>query len=68
MLRNWDWYNEEQLYRTGLQVLPNNAKLHHNFATSITDYALKEHHFRAAMRIYPPYGAAWGSVAFVGKN
>lgn len=38
------------------QVLPNNAKLHHNFATSIADSARKEYHFREAIRIYPPYG------------
>ncbi len=55
-LRNMDWIDEPNLYKTGLEVLPYNAKLHHNYATSINDYELKEHHLRAAMRIYPPYG------------
>lgn len=55
-LRNPDWMSEEQLYKTGLEVLPNNAKLHHNYATSISDNDLKEYHYRAAIRIYPPYG------------
>jgi hypothetical protein len=41
---------------TSGQVLPNNAKLHHNFGASISDNARKEFHFREAIRIYPPYG------------
>lgn len=40
-----------------LQALPNNAKLHHNYATTVKDNDVKEYHFRVAMRIYPPYGA-----------
>ena len=44
-------------------MMPNNAKLHHNYAHSLTkDPAMKhaaEFHFREAIRIYPPYGSAY---------
>ena len=39
-----------------VQVLPNNAKLNHNFAHATTDPVKKEYHYRAAIYIYPPYG------------
>lgn len=44
-------------------MLPNNAKLHHNYAHSLgNDPTMKhavEHHYREAIRIYPPYGSAY---------
>eukprot|EP00048_Salpingoeca_helianthica_P023713 m.26553 g.26553 ORF g.26553 m.26553 type:complete len:605 (-) comp8945_c0_seq1:26-1840(-) len=57
--RNAEWVSEASLYESGLMVLPNNAKLHHNFAASISDQARKEFHFREAIRIYPPYASAY---------
>jgi hypothetical protein len=41
-------------------VLPNNAKLHHNYARSLQgNVEEQEFHYRAAIRIYPYYGG-WG--------
>ena len=44
-------------------MMPDNAKLHHNYAHTLTsDPAMKhaaEFHFREAIRIYPPYGSAY---------
>ncbi|EGD76403.1 transmembrane and tetratricopeptide repeat containing 4 [Salpingoeca rosetta] len=58
-LRNYDWQNVLTLYETGLQVLPMNAKLNHNFAHSTPDPDKKEYHYRAAIHIYPPYASAY---------
>eukprot|EP00049_Salpingoeca_infusionum_P003068 m.63027 g.63027 ORF g.63027 m.63027 type:complete len:660 (+) comp11938_c0_seq1:228-2207(+) len=65
VLRNADWQSELSLYETGLKVLPNNAKLNHNFAHSTSDIALKEVHYRAAIRIYPPYASAYINLGVV---
>ena len=58
--RNFDWMSETPLYKTGIAIAPNNAKLHHNYAHSITDdVSRKEFHLREAIRLYPPYISAY---------
>eukprot|EP00040_Diaphanoeca_grandis_P010659 m.54633 g.54633 ORF g.54633 m.54633 type:complete len:733 (-) comp21947_c0_seq1:71-2269(-) len=61
--RNVEWKSERSLYESGIAVLPNNAKLHHNYAHTIADDNVlshkTEHHYRKAISIYPPYGSAY---------
>lgn len=63
--RNAEWKSEAALYESGVRYLPNNAKLHHNYARSIADNPPRdvwhkiEFHYREAIRIYPPYASAY---------
>eukprot|EP00045_Choanoeca_perplexa_P007075 m.62161 g.62161 ORF g.62161 m.62161 type:complete len:165 (-) comp13921_c0_seq1:103-597(-) len=68
MLRNPDWSDERSLYQTGLHVLPNNAKLHHNLARVLDDPKDAEHHFRMAIRYYKYYGSAYINLGVVLAN
>ncbi|EGD78785.1 hypothetical protein PTSG_01761 [Salpingoeca rosetta] len=56
--RNEDWKDELSLYRSGLIAAPTNAKLHHNAAYYMSGEE-QEHHFREAIRLYPPYVSAY---------
>lgn len=66
LARNEDWRTERTLYARGVEVATNNAKLHHNYAYYIDDDpALKEHHLREAIRLYPPYISAYINLGVV---
>ncbi|EDQ87493.1 uncharacterized protein MONBRDRAFT_27236 [Monosiga brevicollis MX1] len=68
-LRNVDWESEESLYKTGLAVLPNNAKLHHNYARSLQGRdADREYHYRVAIRQYKYYGSAYINLGVLLAN
>lgn len=51
--------------RSGLQVLPNNAKLHYNYANFLRDssnFYLAKHHYRRALKLWPYYASAWNNL------
>eukprot|EP00055_Hartaetosiga_balthica_P018228 m.130881 g.130881 ORF g.130881 m.130881 type:complete len:637 (+) comp9473_c2_seq1:91-2001(+) len=58
-IRNTEWGNVISLYKSGLKVLPGNAKLHHNYATSLGHTKEAEYHFRTSIHIYPYYASAY---------
>ena len=35
--RSYDWRTEETVYKSGLEVCPNSAKMHYNYAKMLTD-------------------------------
>jgi len=52
-------------YRSGLKVLPNNAKMHYNYANFLRDtanYKLAKYHYRKALILWPNYASAWNNL------
>lgn len=52
-------------YRSGLRVLPNNAKLHFNYGNFLRDnsnYELAKLHYRKALELWPTYASAWNNL------
>ncbi|BDA47605.1 probable protein O-mannosyl-transferase TMTC4 [Coccomyxa sp. Obi] len=52
--RNWDWEDEERLFRSALQVCPNGAKNHLNMGIverRYRNWAAALHHFQQAQRL-----------------
>lgn len=52
-------------YRSGLQVLPNNAKLHFNYGNYLRDssnFELAKMHYRKALELWPSYASAWNNL------
>ncbi|KAL8591270.1 hypothetical protein ACOMHN_060573 [Nucella lapillus] len=66
--RNPVWTSRESLFRSGVQTLPHNAKMHYNYANYLKDSGLPtqaEHHYRTAIRLYsrqPSYHNNLGTV------
>ena len=53
ILRNRDWNSRESLIRSGLKTLPQNAKMHYNFANFLRDSGNVEmaaSHYKEALR------------------
>eukprot|EP00039_Didymoeca_costata_P011255 m.157334 g.157334 ORF g.157334 m.157334 type:complete len:638 (+) comp15113_c0_seq4:103-2016(+) len=66
--RNQDWNTEQQLYKTALDVLPGNCRMHHNYATTlddIKDYKAKKFHLEKALELWDEYGAAYTNLGVV---
>eukprot|EP00041_Stephanoeca_diplocostata_P020162 m.445294 g.445294 ORF g.445294 m.445294 type:complete len:107 (+) comp21493_c0_seq3:67-387(+) len=58
----------QTLFKTALDVLPGNCRMHHNYATTLDDYKdreAKEFHLKEAIRIWPEYGAAYTNLGVV---
>ena len=58
-------YVANSVRRSGLKVLPNNAKLHYNYANFLRDssnYDLAKHHYRRALKLWPYYASAWNNL------
>jgi protein O-mannosyl-transferase len=59
-------YSYVSLYlRSGLRVLPNNAKLHYNYANFLRDTSnlnLAKQHYRKALMLWPNYASAWNNL------
>lgn len=59
--RSSKWMSEEALFESGLDVCPNNAKVHYNIArlaSSNQNYTKAFTHYHKAIALYPNYGAA----------
>ncbi|XP_016925427.4 protein O-mannosyl-transferase Tmtc4 [Drosophila suzukii] len=59
--RATDWLNEEQLFKSALQVCPDNAKVHYNIARLATDTGNNTKaflHYHKAIDLYPSYESA----------
>ncbi|KAF2367377.1 Tetratricopeptide-like helical domain [Trinorchestia longiramus] len=68
LLRNFDWSSRETLLRSGLAVLPNNAKFHYNYANLLREKELYEHavhHYLRAIQLWPEYPSARNNLAAV---
>eukprot|EP00730_Choanoeca_flexa_P015250 TRINITY_DN6961_c0_g1_i3.p1 TRINITY_DN6961_c0_g1~~TRINITY_DN6961_c0_g1_i3.p1 ORF type:complete len:622 (+),score=148.13 TRINITY_DN6961_c0_g1_i3:62-1927(+) len=67
LMRNADWSGERSLYKTGLDVQPYNAKLHHNYGR-LVEGREAEYHFRMAIRQYKYYGSAYINLGVILAN
>ncbi|KXJ69825.1 hypothetical protein RP20_CCG025700 [Aedes albopictus] len=59
--RSTEWATEHTLFRSGLRVVPNNAKVHYNIAKLATDQGDKATAFKfyhQALELYPEYEVA----------
>jgi protein O-mannosyl-transferase len=51
--------------RSGLRVLPHNAKMHYNYANFLRDTSetnSAKYHYRKALKLWPNYPSAWNNL------
>ncbi|KAK6625672.1 hypothetical protein RUM43_005971 [Polyplax serrata] len=68
LLRNRDWNSRESLIRSGLKTLPQNAKMHYNFANFLRDSGNLESaavHYKEALRLWPAYASAHNNLGAI---
>ncbi|XP_065221750.1 protein O-mannosyl-transferase TMTC1-like [Planococcus citri] len=71
MHRNMDWKSRESLIRSGLQVVPNNAKMHYNWANYLREKGQEElsiRHYEEALRLWPTYASAYNNLGTLMKS
>ncbi|XP_054708383.1 protein O-mannosyl-transferase TMTC4-like [Uloborus diversus] len=69
--RSADWSNEENLFQSGLNVCPLNAKVHYNIAKNAADNGNHEvaiKRYKEAIRLNPHYDQAMNNLANVLKD
>ncbi|XP_014210531.1 transmembrane and TPR repeat-containing protein 1-like isoform X2 [Copidosoma floridanum] len=65
VLRNRDWTSRESLLRAGLRALPDNAKMHYNFANFLRDTSQPNRavlHYQVALWLWPTYASAHNNL------
>ncbi|CAF94124.1 unnamed protein product, partial [Tetraodon nigroviridis] len=63
--QNQVWLSREALFRSGIQTLPHNAKVHYNYANFLKDSGqLQEaiRHYSTALRLYPQHASAMNNL------
>ncbi|GAB6018796.1 transmembrane and tetratricopeptide repeat containing 1 [Chamberlinius hualienensis] len=65
LLRNRVWNSRETLFKSGLETLPHNAKMHYNFANLQNDLgnvqeAIK--HYKETLRLWPEHASAQNNL------
>lgn len=63
--QNQVWLSREALFRSGIQTLPHNAKVHYNFANFLKDTGRHQeavHHYNIALRLYPRHASALNNL------
>lgn len=66
--RNLDWADRRTLFESGLRTLPNNAKMHYNYANVQKDDGRWEtaiDHYRTAIELWPNYASALNNLGTV---
>lgn len=53
--RSLDWNSQGRLYKTAVDMLPGNCRMHHNYATTLETGKEREFHLREAVRLWPQY-------------
>ena len=72
--RSFAWRTEESLFLSGLQVCPNNAKVHYNVAKIVAeretqhDQDLAAAEYRRALELYPRYEQAMNNLANIYRH
>lgn len=69
--RNRDWHSRESLLRSGLYVLPHNAKMHYNYGNHLRDQrqlSLAAAHYREALRLWPHYASVHNNLGSMLRN
>ncbi|KAJ0069959.1 hypothetical protein NL108_017663, partial [Boleophthalmus pectinirostris] len=63
--QNQVWLSREALFRSGIQTLPQNAKVHYNYANFLKDtgrHPEAVHHYNIALRLYPRHASALNNL------
>ncbi|XP_074554804.1 protein O-mannosyl-transferase TMTC1 [Halichoeres trimaculatus] len=69
--QNHVWLSREALFRSGIQTLPHNAKVHYNYANFLKDNGRHEeaiHHYTTALRLYPRHASAMNNLGTLTRN
>ncbi|KAG8540957.1 hypothetical protein GDO81_029993 [Engystomops pustulosus] len=65
------WRSREALFRSGVQTLPHNAKVHYNYANFLKDQNRKEeaiNHYKIVLRLYPKHSSALNNLGTLTSN
>ncbi|CAJ0960724.1 unnamed protein product [Ranitomeya imitator] len=65
------WRSRESLFRSGVQTLPHNAKVHYNYANFLKDQNRKEEaikHYKTVLRLYPQHPSALNNLGTLTTN
>ncbi|XP_059508271.1 protein O-mannosyl-transferase TMTC1 [Stegostoma tigrinum] len=69
--QNEVWLSREALFRSGVQTLPLNAKVHYNYANFLKDYGRHDeavYHYKTALRLYPRHASALNNLGTLTKD
>ncbi|XP_018904384.2 protein O-mannosyl-transferase TMTC4 [Bemisia tabaci] len=70
-IRNKDWASRETLSRSGLRAVPQNAKMHYNWANCLRDKNESREavlHYREALALWPQYASAHNNLGTLMSN
>ncbi|XP_072256210.1 protein O-mannosyl-transferase TMTC1 [Pyxicephalus adspersus] len=65
------WRSREALFRSGVQTLPHNAKVHYNYANYLKDQNRKQEaidHYKTVLRLYPKHSSALNNLGTLTTN
>uniref|UniRef100_A0A3Q3GTC8 Transmembrane O-mannosyltransferase targeting cadherins 1 n=1 Tax=Labrus bergylta TaxID=56723 RepID=A0A3Q3GTC8_9LABR len=69
--QNHVWLSREALFRSGIQTLPHNAKVHYNYANFLKDSGRHQeaiHHYTTALRLYPRHASAMNNLGTLTRS
>ncbi|XP_059181752.1 protein O-mannosyl-transferase TMTC1 [Centropristis striata] len=69
--QNRVWLSREALFRSGIQTLPHNAKVHYNYANFLKDGNRHQeaiHHYTTALRLYPRHASAMNNLGTLTRD
>ncbi|XP_054845092.1 protein O-mannosyl-transferase TMTC1 [Eublepharis macularius] len=69
--QNEIWLSRESLFRSGVQTLPHNAKVHYNYANFLKDQGRDSeaiYHYKTALKLYPRHASALNNLGTLTKD
>uniref|UniRef100_A0A8D2HDX5 Protein O-mannosyl-transferase TMTC1 n=1 Tax=Urocitellus parryii TaxID=9999 RepID=A0A8D2HDX5_UROPR len=69
--QNEIWLSRESLFRSGVQTLPHNAKVHYNYANFLKDQGRNReaiYHYRTALKLYPRHASALNNLGTLTRD
>ncbi|XP_069894367.1 protein O-mannosyl-transferase TMTC1 isoform X1 [Dipodomys merriami] len=69
--QNEIWLSRESLFRSGVETLPHNAKVHYNYANFLKDQGRNKeavYHYRTALKLYPRHASALNNLGTLTKD
>nr|XP_035111824.2 protein O-mannosyl-transferase TMTC1 isoform X3 [Callithrix jacchus] len=69
--QNEIWLSRESLFRSGVQTLPHNAKVHYNYANFLKDQGRNKeaiYHYRTALKLYPRHASALNNLGTLTRD
>ncbi|XP_036376086.1 protein O-mannosyl-transferase TMTC1-like [Megalops cyprinoides] len=69
--QNEIWLSREALFRSGIQTMPHNAKVHYNYANFLKDRGRNQeaiHHYKTALRLYPRHASAVNNLGTLTRH